>query len=139
LKIAHVLITHAEMQVATTILPNYGSSHVIKAPEPVISAFKECSVALRGLWLIFKEMLRLCIKISHDNLHYNFTIHSFLLICCQYPLKFRVRLNRLIAYKDGVWTVSDGLCSHVCKAGNGRLGAFVKIPLWWKTSKYYIF
>ena len=50
-----MLISHAEMQVAIRMIPNYGGSHVIMASEPVTSAFQECSDALRGLWLIFKD------------------------------------------------------------------------------------
>ena len=48
-----LLILHAEMQVAIRILPNYCSSHVITAPKPVTSAFKECSGALRIFVIIF--------------------------------------------------------------------------------------
>ena len=55
LKSALVLILHAEMQVAIRIISNYGSSHVITAPEPVTSAFKERSDVLRGLQLLFKD------------------------------------------------------------------------------------
>jgi hypothetical protein len=49
-----MLILRAEMHVAIRILPNYGNSHVITAPAPVTSAFKECSDSLRGLWLTCK-------------------------------------------------------------------------------------